>query len=74
MSIEVQFVAHDEGSQEILDAIRRFPEWSVERAELEAFLFTTLARVSYREADRRRAAERQRLRREAKRQAREATT
>lgn len=56
--INIDFHAADEGGREVLRAIARFPEWSVERAEAEAYLFLTLMRAAYREADLRRRSER----------------
>lgn len=56
--ILVEFKAEDEGAQEILEALNQFEPYTVERAEMEAHLFIVLARVSWREAERLRVAER----------------
>jgi hypothetical protein len=58
--ITVEFRAEDDGAREILTAISQFPNYTVERAEMEAHLFLVLARVAWREADRYRATERKR--------------
>lgn len=63
--MEVKFLPQDETAREILDAIHAIPEHSSERSELEAMLFITMARLSYREADRRLAAEHQERRRKS---------
>jgi hypothetical protein len=65
--IIVEFKAEDDQGREILAAISQFPNYTVERAEMEAHLFLTLARVAWREADRYRASERKRAQREARR-------
>jgi hypothetical protein len=65
-TIEVQFSAQDEKGREILEALNQFPEYSLERAEMEGHLFMVLARVSWREADRIRLLERRQGRRRAK--------
>lgn len=52
------FSAEDEEGRELLETINQFPEWSVERAEMEAHLFMVLARSSWREADRLRDSQR----------------
>lgn len=57
-SIEVQFLARDEGAAEIIRALQSVPQYTPERAELEAHLYLVLARCSWREADRLRSAQR----------------
>ena len=64
--MEVQFFPQDETAREILDAIHAIPEHTAERSEIEAFLLITMARLSYREADRRHAAEARERRRKEK--------
>jgi len=61
--IVVEFRAEDEEGTAILNAVRQFPNYSVERAEMEAHLFMVLARVAWREADLYRASERKRANR-----------
>ena len=56
--ILVEFRAEDEGAAEIIAALHSIPQYTPERAEMEAHLFMVLARCSWREADRWRAAER----------------
>jgi hypothetical protein len=54
----VEFKAEDEGAREILEALQQFPQYTPERADMEAHLFLVLARVSWREADRMRSVDR----------------
>jgi hypothetical protein len=56
--ILVELRAEDEGSAEIITAINSIPQYTPERAELEAYLYMVLARCSWREADRLRQIER----------------
>jgi len=59
----VEFRAEDDEGISILNAVRQFPNYSVERAEMEAYLFMVLARSAWREADLYRASERKRAKR-----------
>lgn len=56
--IITEFRADDEEGAKILTALNQFRPYTIERAEMEAYLFMVLARVSWREADRLRVAER----------------
>jgi len=64
--ILVEFKAGDEGAAQILTALAQFPQYTVERAEMEAHLFMVLARCAWREADRHRQIERRRANRKRK--------
>jgi hypothetical protein len=56
--ILVTFQAEDEGAAEIITALNSIPQYTPERAELEAHLYLVLARCSWREADRMRQVDR----------------
>ena len=65
--MRIEFFADDDREVEILSALAGFPAFSVERSEMEAFLYTTLARASWRDADRHRDLARRQATREARR-------
>jgi hypothetical protein len=56
--ILIDFRPGDAEAVEIIEALNQFPPYTVERAEMEGHLLMVLARVSWREADRLRQAER----------------
>jgi hypothetical protein len=57
-TVEVTFHSSDPDTAEMLRTIESFPTHSSERAEMEWFLFTTLAKAAGRQADRLRQLER----------------
>jgi hypothetical protein len=67
-SIEVVLIPKDDNAAELLAAVKQFPAYTVERYEIEAFLFMTLMRVSHRHADRLREIARQQRQRAERRQ------
>lgn len=57
--IEVLFKTNDPRGKQILDEINAIPQFTPERAEAEWFLYSMLARVAARRADRYRETRRQ---------------
>ena len=55
--IRIEFFADDEDARKILEAVTSVPAYTSARAEMEAHLYTVLARAAWREADRYRAVE-----------------
>lgn len=51
-TVEVTFHSSDPQTAEMLKTIESFPAHSSQRAEMEWFLFTTLAKAAGRQADR----------------------
>jgi hypothetical protein len=56
--ILIEFRAEDDKGREIIEALNQFPQYTVERAEMEGHLYMVLARCAWREADRYRQTER----------------
>ena len=56
--ILVTFQAEDAEAAEVIEALNQFEPYTVERAEMEAYLFMVLMRCSWRDVERLRQAER----------------
>ena len=67
--ILVTFQAEDAEAAEVLEALNQFEPYTVERAEMEAYLYMVLMRCAWRDVERLRQTER-RLANQKKRKAR----
>jgi hypothetical protein len=68
--ILVTFEARDDEAAEVIEALNQFPPYTVERAEMEAYLFMVLMRCAWRDVERLRQTER-RLANQKRRKSRE---